>query len=938
MDIYKESNLKINVFFPFKSLSWTFWLKVVLLLICTFSFQVLFAQYLKTEGTKIVNSDGEEIILRGVGLGGWMLQEGYMLRTSGPQHEIEEKIKDLVGEQKMETFYEAWLSNHFTKADVDSMAAWGYNSIRLPMHYKLFTPPIEEEPVSGQITWRSKGFEMVDDLLSWVKANDMYLILDMHAAPGGQGENADISDYDPSKPSLWESKANRDKLVALWRRLADRYKDEPNIGAYDLINEPNWGFENHEADPNGCAESKNTLLWSLQKEITNAIREVDNNHMIVIEGNCWGNNYNGLPSLWDDNIVISYHKYWNSNDQGSIQGMINMRNQRNVPIWLGESGENSNTWFTDAINLLEQNKIGWAWWPWKKLGLNNPLEIKVNSGYQEILDYWNGNAEKPTADQAFDALMQLAEDLKIENNIHHPDVVDAMIRQPHTVETIPFQSHRIKADTDNIIFFVNYDLGRNQFAYYDTDATNETGKAGGLTWNKGYQYRNDGVDIENCEDDTTNGYNVCWTEDEEWMLYTVVVDSTGGYDLTIRYASLNRDGAISILVDNKEQVNRFVLPATGGYAGWQSLTIPDIILSSGQQEIKVLIDRGGVNLNYMKLELKKKVNEIPVKAVSAQTNEEGTFIYLNFNKELLEESVSAEGFALQIDGKAVGVSSAEWNHELTSSIKIHFEYEVVDQSMIQLSYSGGGITASDGSVLEDFENLAVQNNLPVHITIPAHFEAEDYEHNFGLEKESTTDIGGGYNMGYTNTGDYLDYRILVEDSGQYKLEVRVACNASAGILEIQQRNEKGDVLQKEQINIPVTGGWQNWQTVSTTMKLNPGRNILRLLIVRPEFNINWFSFDDIGNINHLPSFEGTFQLYPNPSQSSVKSVLPDEWMGKEVTYTLWNSQGSKLLENSFRLNTKEVSIDVSALKQGAYLMVWYAEEKRYSKRLIIGNP
>ncbi len=132
------------------------------------------------------------------------------------------------------------MDNHVTKADIDSLASWGYNSVRPALHYNLFTLPIEEEPVPGEQTWLDKGFELVDSLLSWCEANEMYLILDLHAAPGGQGYNAAICDYDPSKPSLWESEENRIKTVALWGKLAERYSDEPWMGGYDLINEPNW--------------------------------------------------------------------------------------------------------------------------------------------------------------------------------------------------------------------------------------------------------------------------------------------------------------------------------------------------------------------------------------------------------------------------------------------------------------------------------------------------------------------------------------------------------------------------------------------------------------------------------------------------------------------------------------------------------------------------
>jgi len=92
--------------------------------------------FLKASGKQIVNEKGQNIILRGVGLGGWMLQEGYMLRVNGQgmQHKIRSRIADLIGEEKTQTFYNTWLTNHTRKIDIDSMKAWGFNSIRLPMH------------------------------------------------------------------------------------------------------------------------------------------------------------------------------------------------------------------------------------------------------------------------------------------------------------------------------------------------------------------------------------------------------------------------------------------------------------------------------------------------------------------------------------------------------------------------------------------------------------------------------------------------------------------------------------------------------------------------------------------------------------------------------------------------------------------------------------
>lgn len=282
--------------------------------------------YLKVEGKNIVTENGEYVILRGIGLGGWMLQEGYMLQTEGfanTQHEIEAIIEELIGEEAKEELYEAWLKNYITKQDVDSLAAWGFNSIRLPLHYKLFTLPIEEEAVWGKDTWVDKGFELVDELLNWCEANEMYLILDLHAAPGGQGKDAAISDYDSTKLSLWESAENQRKMVALWRKIAERYAGEPWIGGYDLLNETNWEL------------SGNTMLKNLYVKCTEAIREVDNNHIIFIEGNWFANDFTGLTPPWDENMVYSFHKYWTYNNQNSIQWMLDIRdryNKRNICI------------------------------------------------------------------------------------------------------------------------------------------------------------------------------------------------------------------------------------------------------------------------------------------------------------------------------------------------------------------------------------------------------------------------------------------------------------------------------------------------------------------------------------------------------------------------------------------------------------------------------
>jgi len=555
--------------------------------------------YLKASGKTIVNDQGE-FILRGIGLGGWMLQEPYMLKVSdaaAAQYDIRKKISTLIGESNTRKFYEAWLSNHCTKADIDSLAAWGFNSVRLPMHYDLFTLPVEKEPVAGKNTWLSKGFQLTDSLLSWCRANHIYLILDLHAAPGGQGNDNAISDRDASKPSLWQSKANQAKTIALWQKLAAHYANEEWIGGYDIINETNWGFADP-SDKNGCAEKDNSQLRNLLKDITTTIRAVDKKHIIFIEGNCWANNYDGIFPLWDDNMVISFHKYWNFNNTASIQKFLDYREKYNVPLWLGETGENSNAWFTDVVSLLEKNKIGWAMWPLKKSGINNPLQVKIDAAAQQVFDYWNGIAAKPSAAAAFKGLMEFAKSTNIKNNIVHRDVIDAMMRQVRSAETIPFKQNIIKSNL--VIFASDYDMGRSGIAYHDIDSAEYWVSTNTRTpWNSGSQYRNDGVDIEVCTDEITNGYDVGWIQAGEWLQYSVYSATEALFDIQIRSAAKENAGQVKILINDATASEDIVLPQAGETQKWKTSTVKAVKLNKGWNQLRVLAVKGGFNLNYL---------------------------------------------------------------------------------------------------------------------------------------------------------------------------------------------------------------------------------------------------------------------------------------------------------------------------------------------------
>jgi aryl-phospho-beta-D-glucosidase BglC (GH1 family) len=819
---------------------------------------------LRTQGQAIVNENQDTILLRGMGLGGWMIQEGYMLQTSGfanPQHEIRATIEALIGEEQTNLFYEAWLANHVRKPDIDSLKAWGFNSIRLPMHYNLFTLPIEEEPVPGEQTWLEKGFELTDSVISWCAQNEMYVILDLHAAPGGQGQDAAISDYDPTKPSLWESKDNRDKMVALWKQIAERYADEQWVAGYDLLNEPNWELPG------------NVLLRELYEEATDSIRTVDTNHMLIIEGNWWANDFTGLTPPWDDNLVYSPHKYWSNNDVGAMQWVLDIRNTHNVPLYLGESGENSNVWFRDAIRLLEDLNIGWAWWPLKKIeSISCPLSVVKTEEYQSLLDYWNGNSPAPDPTFAAATLMEIAEGLKTENCIFQQDVIDAMFRQVRSNETVPYQQpHAIPG----VIYATDFDMGVAGEAYYDKVVANYHVSTGNYTaWNNGWAYRNDGVDIEPCADTfNTNGFSVGFTETGEWMQYESNIAQSGVYDIQLRVASGGSGGRLHFAADGTAVTPTTFIPPTGGWQDWETLVIPNVILDSNEQKIRLYIDAAGFNISSFEfIGTGLTPEEVSTRFMAASTVDEYT-IKMNTNKAMAEAlPATPGGFEIYVDGNSVPVTSVEIDPDHPKQFLFKVGYLLKSTEDIRISYSGNEVQADDGTALHPFTLEKVENNLLFVHQLPGRVEAEAFRVQEGVALEETTDEGGGQNIAYLDPGDYLDYEVNITTPGAYQISYRTASQFGNGGIELQLIDTAGTNSVVQNVSFTPTGDWQNWATTNEMANLPAGRYTLRVQITAAPFNLNWMGFS-LSSSSTEDKLTEAVTVFPNPSEGLYQLQL-----------------------------------------------------------------
>ena len=562
LEYIKRSNYKIFILFT--------------LLITTVN-----AQYLHVVGKEVFGNDGKKIILKGMGLGGWLVPEGYMLGTWGSPTSIRNRIVDLIGEDSTKVFYEKFEKNYVAEKDITQLAEWGFNSVRLPFHYKTLSPSYR--------SYNEEGFAVIDSVIDWCARNEIYLILDMHVAPGSQSgdENADGDEG----AKLWDSKENQDWAVDIWGEIAKRYATERWIGGYDLLNEPvlfNGGRQ----------------VRDLQRQMRNRIRKYDLNHTLFVNGNMWSRAFEGLGPALDENMIWAFHYYswmvFNRVNQNTIQYLINFRNLTNRPLWLGEAGENSNEWFMEVTNLMEKNDIGWAWWNYKKIGtITGPVSSPSDSVYQEITRYWNGDGGRPSNETAQLGLNNMVENLKLENCEIKKGVIASLLDDNYGTKNLPFKDLFIPGKID----IVDYDLGANGLAYFDFDYIDNRPNGGGLkTWNNGWAYRNDGVDIQVSSDTKISKYHVSHTESGEFLKYTINVLKDDVYDFSIISSAESAEASVA-LYNNQNQaiISEKKLPVTQDYDLWVETVLGEAELKKGVNEIRLSIIRGGANLKILKV-------------------------------------------------------------------------------------------------------------------------------------------------------------------------------------------------------------------------------------------------------------------------------------------------------------------------------------------------
>lgn len=364
-------------------------------------------KFVHSEGTRLVDEKGKDLYLKGVNLGNWLVWEGYLMMGDfnfRTHTQFLNSLSKVFGSaQRAAEFEKQWRLNYVDEKAIIDLQALGFNSVRVPFNYKLFW---KDDKLSDD------GFLYVDRLISYCRSRGIYVLLDMHGAPGYQnpGDHSDNINSNASQPrnsvKFWDG--DNVKIASkIWRHIADRYKNEPVVWGYDLINEP---------VPQQGREFE--LLPSLI-QMRNAIREVDQNHSIVAEGNWWGADlwkldWNDNPtrsqsrvtSKWDHNLVYQIHHYGPAAD---AKGREDITNKLGIPLILGEFGESDNS------NLLAINKwskaslAGSFVWSFKKLSHDKTLwTIPTNEVYEKVKKSIISNSR--ASDDVYEGMLLFAKD------------------------------------------------------------------------------------------------------------------------------------------------------------------------------------------------------------------------------------------------------------------------------------------------------------------------------------------------------------------------------------------------------------------------------------------------------------------------------------------------------------------------------------------------
>ncbi|WP_205728135.1 glycoside hydrolase family 5 protein [Geobacillus sp. PK12] len=374
-------------------------------------------EMLKVTKNKITDQKGNPIQLRGTCIGGWMNMEDFINGYTGSEHTLRHTVAEVIGKGKAEFLFERMRHYFFGEDDIRFIKSWGANVIRLPLNYRHFED--DERP----FTYKESGFERLDHIINLCEKHELYVILDLHAVQGYQNTHWH-SDNDIRHSLFWHDRTYQDRFVALWEEFARRYRGRAVIAGYNLMNEPcvntphgdypHTFFNNYKPDWD--------RINRIYRRTVEAVRNIDPDHIIFLEGDKYSTLFEGLEAPFADNLVYSSHNYTAAGfGPGPYPGVADAKNARvvggkywdkevqrqefknhqgtkfaekyHVPLWVGEFGSVYNgpaneipdrlRAIDDQISIFEEFGAHWTTWTYKDVGVMGLVTLDPESEYMQ---------------------------------------------------------------------------------------------------------------------------------------------------------------------------------------------------------------------------------------------------------------------------------------------------------------------------------------------------------------------------------------------------------------------------------------------------------------------------------------------------------------------------------------------------------------------------
>jgi endoglucanase len=362
--------------------------------------------WLRVSGDQIVNQKGDTVYLRGFGLGGMLHMENFIDGYPANEEAMREGLKKVLGEKKYDLYFDEFLKSYFTEPDAAYIHSLGLNLVRIPINYHLF-----EDDVNPRVI-KQEAFAYLDSVIALCARHQVYTIIDLHALPGSQNQHWH-SDNPTHIASFWIHKDFQDRALHLWEVIAERYKDQPWVAGYDLINEP--------ADPS------HEKLFPYYKRLLAAIRKVDTNHILFLEGDRYATEFDKFTETWD-NVVYTNHDYATPGfisggdypgitrdrfyDKDTLEKDFLQKSEfmfsHHVPLWVGEFGpvytgdpkkdEMRYQVLKDQLAYYNKYKVSWCIWLYKDMGLQAIMHQNDSTPYMKLISSFLSKKDSLGAD------------------------------------------------------------------------------------------------------------------------------------------------------------------------------------------------------------------------------------------------------------------------------------------------------------------------------------------------------------------------------------------------------------------------------------------------------------------------------------------------------------------------------------------------------------